>query len=112
MAARGYTTVTDCIRIDGDDAVFTLDQHGLLGSDCNRQPLRWSGWRSARRWYPTVSSEGQYVIGNQVDPTAITLSDLNATTAATPWPLVLAAAIVVAAMLALGLVLRRRTVKA
>ncbi len=61
---------------------------------------------------PTASNEGQYVIGNQVDPTAITLSDLNATTTPTPWPLVLAAAIVVAAMLALGLVLRRRAVKA
>jgi len=61
---------------------------------------------------PTVSTEGQYVIGNQVDPTAVTLRDLNATTAATPWPLILAAVLGAAALLALGMVLRRRAIKA
>jgi hypothetical protein len=61
---------------------------------------------------PTVSTEGQYVIGNQVDPTAVTLRDLNATTAVTPWPLILAAVLGAAALLALGMFLRRRAVKA
>ena len=53
---------------------------------------------------------GVYFTGT--GPLAITLRDLTATTAPTPWPLILAAVIVVAAMLALSLVLRRRAVKA
>jgi hypothetical protein len=53
---------------------------------------------------------GTYFTGT--GPLAITLRDLNATTTLTPWPLILAAVIVVAAMLALSLVLRRRAVKA
>jgi hypothetical protein len=61
---------------------------------------------------PTSSTEGQYVVGNQVDPTAITLSDLDATSAVTPWPLILAAVVVAAAMSALGLMVRQRTAKA
>ncbi|MBI5564305.1 MAG: hypothetical protein HY870_05390 [Chloroflexi bacterium] len=61
---------------------------------------------------PTVSSEGQYVIGNQVDPTAVTLRDLNATPIVTPWPLILAAVVVLGALLALGMTLRRRAIKA
>ncbi len=61
---------------------------------------------------PAVSAEGLYVIGNQVDPTAITLRDLSADSPVTPWPLALAAIIVVAAMLALGVTLRRRAARA
>jgi hypothetical protein len=53
---------------------------------------------------------GTYFTGT--GPLAITLRDLNATTAPTPWPLILAAVIVAAAMLALSLVLRRRAIKA
>ena len=56
-----------------------------------------------------VLNTGAYFTGT--GPNAITLRDLNATSV-TPWPLILAAVIVLAAMLALGLMLRRRTVKA
>lgn len=53
---------------------------------------------------------GVYFTGT--GPNAITLRDLNATNTMTPWPLILAAVIVAAAMLALGLMLRRRMAKA
>ena len=56
-----------------------------------------------------VLNTGAYFTGT--GPNAITLRDLNATSV-TPWPLILAAVIVLAAMLALGLMLRRSTVKA
>ncbi len=61
---------------------------------------------------PTASTEGQYVVGNQVDPTAVTLRDLSAETVVTPWPLILAAVSVAAGLLALGVSLRRRATKA
>jgi hypothetical protein len=53
---------------------------------------------------------GVYFTGT--GPTAITLRDLNASTVVTPWPLILAAVIVVATTVALGLVFRRRAVRA
>jgi ABC-type glycerol-3-phosphate transport system permease component len=53
---------------------------------------------------------GVYFTGT--GPTAITLRDLNASTVVTPWPLILAAVIVVATIVALGLVFRRRAVRA
>ncbi len=59
----------------------------------------------------TQSGAGYYYSGT-LDPTAITLNDLNATTTATPWPLVIAAVLIVAGMSAWGLLLRRRAVKA
>ncbi len=52
---------------------------------------------------------GVYFTGT--GPNAITLRDLSAESAATPWPLVLAAVAVVAAMLALGVILRRRAAR-
>jgi hypothetical protein len=61
---------------------------------------------------PTTNDEGLYVIGNQVDPTAITLQDLSAeSNAAANWPLLLGAAIVLAAMLIGGAILRKRAQK-
>jgi hypothetical protein len=71
---------------------------------------------AAKGPYPDRSSNsgtlntGVYFTGT--GPNAITLRDLNATTTLTPWPLILAAVIVVAAMLVLGLMLRRRTARA
>jgi hypothetical protein len=53
---------------------------------------------------------GVYFTGT--GPNAITLRDLSAESAATPWPLILAAVIVAAAMLALGLMLRRQASEA
>ena len=53
---------------------------------------------------------GVYFTGT--GPTAVTLRDLSADSAVTPWPLILAAVIVVAAMLALSLILRRRVARA
>jgi hypothetical protein len=55
-------------------------------------------------------STGVYFTGT--GPNAITLRDLNAMSTATPWPLIIGAVVVVAAMLALGMVMRRRTAKA
>ncbi len=65
--------------------------------------------------FSTAQLQGsQFVVGSSTgtDPTAIVLRDLNATPDLTPWPLILAAVVVVAAMLALSLILRRRTAKA
>jgi hypothetical protein len=62
---------------------------------------------------PSISgtlSTGVYFTGT--GPNAIALRDMNATTALTPWPLILAAVLVAAVMLALGLMLRKRTAKA
>jgi hypothetical protein len=63
-------------------------------------PATSSGIRSADR--PFYTNTG---------PNVIALRDMSATTALTPWPLILAALLVAAAILALGLVLRRRTAK-
>lgn len=53
---------------------------------------------------------GVYFTGT--GPNAVTLTGLNASPVTTPWPLILSSVIVVAGLLALGAILRRRAARA
>jgi hypothetical protein len=106
--SKYYATTAGATAVTITSGGATQFKMLMAGTGCN--PMTSTCWESLTNGR-AQSGAGYYFRGSQ-DPTAITLRDLNATSTATPWPLVIGAVVVLAAMLALGLVLRRRTAKA